>query len=229
MGFCLSAATTEESSYATSNGFFFPLLSGKAATPPTFRKGNRLYIPYKAVSPPFLTAKGSSLDVDGAVLYLCIALVRGETIHLFPFARDALNSYPFVPLVFYHWDSTFLGDGVRDQIGSYFASKGSCVCELDISHESLKAFKNLTHNEPGFSRISFIEQEPYARLLSLVLEKVYPFNAIDIEEFFDEDEEDEQGVDIITPVFGLAAMMVFFIACGIAPSEVSAVMNSIHI
>lgn len=29
--------------------------------------------------------------------------------------------------------------------------------------------------------------------------------------------------------FGLAAMMVFFIACDIAPSEVSAVMNSIHI
>ena len=104
--------------------------NGKAATPPTFRKGNRLYIPYKAVSPPFLTAKGSSLDVDGAVLYLCIALVRGETIHLFPFARDALNSYPFVPLVFYHWDSTFLGDGVHDQIG--FASKGSCVGRLEV-------------------------------------------------------------------------------------------------
>lgn len=54
-----------------------------------------------------------------------------------------MNSYPFVPLLSYLWDSTFLGDWVRDQIGSTFASKGSCVGRLELEVVVPPAKENL--------------------------------------------------------------------------------------
>lgn len=104
--------------------------------------------------------------------------------------------------------------------------------DLDcLVYDSLEFFQDSTRRMYGFEKISFIEEGSYDKLLMKIMDKVYPFNEIDYEGLFPNDwEENPPPVNkLYPPLFGLATMMVLFVACALVPNEAMALASGIHI